>query len=164
MISTANGRLPRRHAQAAIFRLINIPMRILLRLPFATPASRRLMLIEHIGRKTGKHYRQPVSYVRSENGMLTPGGGRWTSNLRTGETVRLRLRGKTVLARPELVREPERVEELLDVMTAQNPMLNRFVPIPRTDDGRLDPSSLALAIQHGFCIVRWHTDAPDARR
>lgn len=163
-MSTPTGRLPRRQARATIFRLVNIPMRVLLRLPFATPASRRLMLVEHIGRKTGKHYLQPVSYVRSEHSMLTPGGGRWTSNLRTGEAVRLRLRGKTVLARPELVREPDSVEELLDAMTAQNPSLKRFVPIPRSDDGRLDPGSLALAIQHGFCIVRWHSDAPDARR
>jgi deazaflavin-dependent oxidoreductase (nitroreductase family) len=142
-MSTPTGRLPRRQARATIFRLVNIPMRVLLRLPFATPASRRLMLVEHIGRKTGKHYLQPVSYVRSEHSMLTPGGGRWTSNLRTGEAVRLRLRGKTVLARPELVREPDSVEELLDAMTAQNPSLKRFVPIPRSDDGRLDPGSLA---------------------
>jgi hypothetical protein len=38
--------------------------RMLLGLPFPTPLGRRLMLVHHTGRKTGKHYRQPVSYVQ----------------------------------------------------------------------------------------------------
>jgi hypothetical protein len=49
-------------------------------------------------------------------------------------------------------------------MAAANPMLNRFVPIPKTADGRLDPGSLALAIRHGFRIVRWHLDQPPQDR
>ena len=52
-----------------IMRAVNVPMRAALSLPFATPLSGNLMLISHIGRKTGKHYRQPVSYVRD---MTTP--------------------------------------------------------------------------------------------
>ncbi|HEY6314559.1 MAG TPA: hypothetical protein VIY52_27700 [Streptosporangiaceae bacterium] len=53
-----------RRAQAAAFRVIDIPMRTLLGLPFPTPLGERLMLVHHTGRNTGKHYRQPVSYVR----------------------------------------------------------------------------------------------------
>jgi hypothetical protein len=34
----------------------------------------------------------------------------------------------------------------------------RYIPIPRGDDGRLDPAALAAAIGHGFRIVRWHLD------
>jgi hypothetical protein len=35
----------------------------------------------------------------------------------------------------------------------------RYIPIPRRDDGGLDPDALAAAIGHGFRIVRWHLDA-----
>lgn len=36
------------------------------------------MLISFAGRKTGKAYRQPVSYVRHGDTLLTPGGGKGT--------------------------------------------------------------------------------------
>ena len=62
-------------------RAVNVPMRAVLSLPFATPLSANLMLISYTGREVGKAYRQPVSYVRDGETLLTPGGGRWTLNL-----------------------------------------------------------------------------------
>src|SRR5207244_9556152 len=82
---------------------LNVPMRFILGLPFATPLSGQLMLLYLTGRKTGKSYQQPVSYVPDGNTLLTPGGGRWKLNLRPGECTRIRLRGRDVLARAELV-------------------------------------------------------------
>jgi len=73
-----------------------------------------------------------------------------------GRPVRIRLRGREVPARPELVREPAEVERLLDVIVAGNPPAGRYIPIPQTADGRLEPTALAAAIDHGFSIVRWH--------
>ena len=67
-----------------------------------------------------------------------------------------RLRGRDVSARPELVREPGEVERLLDVIVAENPPAARFIPLPRQADGRLEPTALAAAIDHGFAIVRWN--------
>jgi deazaflavin-dependent oxidoreductase (nitroreductase family) len=155
-----NRRLPGRQAQAVVFRLVNVPMRIILGLPFPTPLGKRLMLVHHIGRTTGQHYRQPVSYVRDGDVLLTPGGGNWTRNLRRDEPVHIRLRGKNVAARPELIDDSAEVDRLLGVMAAANPALDRFVPIPKTPDGRLDPASLAAAIEHGFRIVKWRLDQP----
>jgi hypothetical protein len=150
----------RRRIQAKVMGLANIPMRRILGLPFATPLGKRLMLVHLTGRRTGKHYRQPVSYVRDGDTLLTPGGGNWKLNLQEGQTVRIRLRGRDITARPEIVRGPEAIEPLLGTMIAANPMVNRFVGIPRTPDGRLDPDRLALAVNHGFAIVRWHPDKP----
>jgi hypothetical protein len=84
-------------------RVVNVPMRVVLGLPFATPLSGRLMLVFLTGRRTGKSYRQPVSYVRQGTTLLSPGGGRWKLNLQQGRPERIRLRGRDVLARPELV-------------------------------------------------------------
>jgi hypothetical protein len=114
------------------------------------------MLISYTGRKSGKAYLQPVSYARDSDTLLTPGGGRWTLNLTGGRAVRLRLRGKNVPARADLVADPEEVEYLLGVIAAENPAATRFIPIPRRADGRLEPDALNAAISHGFRIVRWH--------
>jgi hypothetical protein len=63
--------------RASLMRVINVPMRRLLRLPFATPLSGQLMLISFTGLATGKAYQQPVSYVPDGDTLLTPGGGKW---------------------------------------------------------------------------------------
>jgi len=142
--------------RARIMRAVNVPMRAVLSLPVATPLSANLMLISYTGRKTGKAYRQPVSYARDGEMLLTPGGGRWTLNLAGGRPVRIRLRGREVPARAELVTDAAEVERLLGVITRENPRAARFIPIPRRPDGRLDPDVLGAALSNGFCIVRWH--------
>jgi hypothetical protein len=142
--------------RSGIFRVVNVPMRAVLSLPFPTPLSRNLMLVRFTGRKTGRVYRQPLSYARDGEALLTPGGGRWTLNMEGGRPVRIRLRGRDVSARPELVREPGEVERLLDVIVRENPPAARYIPLPRLADGRLEPNALAAAIEHGFAIVRWN--------
>jgi hypothetical protein len=145
-----------------MMRVINVPMRIVLGLRFATPLSGRLMLVFLTGRRTGKSYRQPVSYVRQGTTLLTPGGGKWKLNLQEGRPERIRLRGRDVLARPELVRDLDEIERLLGVMTAANPRVSTFVAIPTGPDGRLDRARLETAVKYGFRIVRWHLDEPEA--
>ena len=142
--------------QARIMKAVNVPMRAVLRLPFATPLSANLMLVSYTGVKSGKAYRQPVSYARDGETLLTPGGGRWTLNLKDGRKVTLRLRGRDVPAHADLVSDPAEVERLLGVIAIGNPRATRFIPLPRRPDGRLDPDALAAAINHGFRIVRWH--------
>ncbi len=142
--------------RARIMRAVNVPMRAALSLPFPTPLSRNLMLLSYTGRKTGKAYRQPVSYVRDGEVLLTPGGCRWTLSLVGERPVRLRLRGRDVPSRPELVTDPASLERLLGVIADKNPRAAKFIPIPRQPSGRLDPDALEAALRHGFSIVRWH--------
>jgi hypothetical protein len=151
-----------RRAQARFFRMVNVPMRAALSLPFETPLSRRLMLITYTGRRSGKRYRQPLSYVAHDGVLLTPGGGRWKLNLRPGEPVRMHLRGRDVTARPDFVGDPDEVERLLDVMSAANPRVRSFVAIPQGPDGRLDRDRLDAALRYGFRVVRWQVDEPAA--
>jgi hypothetical protein len=138
--------------------LFNVPMRAVLGLPFPTPLSGRLMLLAYTGRKTGKAYRQPVSYVQQGDTLLTPGGGNWKWNLQNGRPVHIRLRGKDVIARPELIKDSDEIERLLAVMTAANPVVGAFVGVPKGPDGRLDRDRLESAIRYGFRIVRWHLE------
>ena len=94
--------------QARMMRVVNVPMRAVLSLPFPTPLSANLMLVSYTGVKSGKAYLQPVSYARDGETLLTPGGGRWTLNLKGGRTVTLRLRGRNVPAQRRLDHRPGR--------------------------------------------------------
>ena len=62
-----------RRIQATVMRIVNVPMRLVLRLPFSTPLGKRLMLVYLKGRKTGREYKKPISYVRDGETLLTPG-------------------------------------------------------------------------------------------
>src|SRR5262249_23150495 len=135
-------------AQARLMRVINVPMQLILGLPFATPLSRQLMLLHLTGRKSGKRYVQPVSYVPDGNTLLTPGGGRWRLNLRPSECVRLRLRGRDVLARPELIRDVDQIALLLRRMQSVNPRITSFVPFGDSR-GEIDHTRLQSAINYG---------------
>jgi hypothetical protein len=146
--------------RSRVMRVLNVPMRAMLGLPFPTPPGGNLMLLRYTGRKTGKAYRVPVSYAREGSVLLTPGGGRWTLGLRGGHPVTLRLRGKDLTARPELVTDQAEVERLIGVIARENPRAAGFIPLPRLPDGRLEPKALAAAISHGFGIVRWHVGTP----
>jgi F420H(2)-dependent quinone reductase len=149
----------RRRRQARLMRMVNVPMRTVLSLPFETPISRRLMLVFFTGRKTGRAYRQPVSYVEDGDVLLTPGGGRWKLNLREGEPIKIRVRGRDVTARPEFVADPGEVEALLRKMMAANPRIASFVPFIGPGD-HIDPDKLRAGIEYGFRIVRWRLDDP----
>jgi deazaflavin-dependent oxidoreductase (nitroreductase family) len=158
MMTTEQPPNPEQMARMARrMRLANVPMRFLLGLPFPTPLSSRLMLVTHTGRKTGRRYRQPVSYVRDGDVLLTPGGGRWTDNLRDGEPVPVRLRGRDVVARPDLVRDPDEVDRLLRRMYERSSSVARFIPF-MGPDGTIDRTKLETALRFGFRVVRWRVD------
>lgn len=147
-------RSPRLARRASIMRVINVPMRMVLGLPFSTPLSRQLMLLFITGRKTGKRYIQPVSYVPDGDTLLTPGGGKWTLNLREGQPVRLRLRGRDVSATPEIIGDAAEVERLLRTMVSANSSVASFVPVVGPG-GQIDRDRVEAAVRYGFRIIRW---------
>jgi hypothetical protein len=147
---------------AFVMRIVNVPMRLILSLPLRTPLGKGLMLAYLTGRKTGKQYKQPVSYVEDDDTLLTPGGGRWKLNLVEGRPERVRLNGEDVFLQPELVRDPDEVERLLDIMSAKNKMTQRFTGLRRDAEGHYDSKRLELMLEHGFCIVRWRRTEPSA--
>jgi len=138
-------------------RTANIVMRRVLNLPFPTPISDKLMLLFYQGRRSGRSYRQPVSYVTDGDVLLTPGGGRWKENLRDGEAITARIHGHKRRITPELVRDPAEVERLLQFMKERSPRLTSFVPF-MSADGTIDRPGLELALARGFCIVRWRVE------
>jgi deazaflavin-dependent oxidoreductase (nitroreductase family) len=154
---TASRKRPlSRRLQARAFRVINVPMRLVLGLPVATPLGGSLMLAFITGRRSGKTYRQPLSYVRDGGTLLTPGGGKWKLNLTAGTAVRIRLRGQDISAMPELISDLGEIDKLLMTMTAANPRAAAFIGVGRDPDGHFGRAELDNAVRYGFRIVRWH--------
>jgi hypothetical protein len=148
--------------RARILRVVNVPMRLALRLPFRTPLNAKLMLLSFTGRKTGRAYLQPVSYVPDGDTLLTPAGGKWKLNLNEGEPIRVWLRGSKTWARPEFVRDPEEIDRLLRLMMTRNPRITSFVPFI-DPDGHIDRGKLEKALSYGFAIIRWRLDRDTPR-
>jgi deazaflavin-dependent oxidoreductase (nitroreductase family) len=163
-MTTTTNRPAARQAQAKFMRFVNVPIRALLSLPLPTPLGSGLMLVHITGRRSGRHYRQPVSYVRHGGALLTPGGGNWKLNLVGGQPVHIRLKGHDITARPELVSDHDQIENLLGVVVAQNPRAARFIRIPRYAAGDFDHDALDNALRQGFRIVRWQPADAEAAR
>lgn len=111
---------PRRRPSAAVFRAANRVVRPLLRSPLHPLLSRRLMLVTYTGAKTGRRYTVPVARYTRSPGEVWAFAARtgWASNLRGGRTVRLRLQGREVAARPAVEEDRRAVADLLRELIA----------------------------------------------
>jgi deazaflavin-dependent oxidoreductase (nitroreductase family) len=112
------------------------------------------MLLSFTGRKTGRSYVTPVSYVREGSSLLVPGGGAWWKNLGNGRPARVRLRGVWTTVTPELVSEPVALAEIMRRMLAANSAIAMFTGIKPGPHGRPDADALERERQRGFIVVR----------
>jgi deazaflavin-dependent oxidoreductase (nitroreductase family) len=140
-----------------VVRYLNPFMRLVLGSRAHRMMSSRLMLLSFTGRKTGRAYTTPVSYVREGTDLLVPGGGAWWKNLASG-SARVRLQGKWQAVTPEVIREPKQLSATLGRMLAVNPAIAVFTGIRLGQDGLPNPKSLDREHQRGFVVVRLHMD------
>lgn len=75
---------------------LNHTMKFVLRSPMHPMVSGKIALITFTGRKSGKSYTTPVSYLRQGDTVYIFTHGRWWRNLSGGRPVMLRLRGKNL--------------------------------------------------------------------
>ena len=139
-------------------RYFNPVARFLLATPLHSLMSGRLMLLSFTGRRTGRSYTTPVSYVRIGDSLLVPGGGAWWRNLEGTSQTQVCLRGVWSAVTPEVITEPIAVAELMQRMLAVNPALGLFTGIKPGLDGRPDAAALARERLRGFVVVRLRLD------
>src|SRR5713226_508079 len=125
-----------------VVRYFNPVARLILATPLHVLMSSRLMLLSFTGRKTGRSYATPVSYVQEGSSLLVPGGGTWWKNLGGGRPAHVRLRGVWTPVTPELVSEPVALAEVMGRMLAANPAIAAFTGIKAGSDGRPDGDAL----------------------
>src|SRR5215468_328337 len=135
--SVAGGPLaaPNPRAQTlSVQRLVNRIVRGLLRTPLVCRlVGGRLITLYIVGRKSGRRYTFPVAYTRHEGILLigTPFG--WGRNLRTGEPVEIRLKGRRRLADVQVLTAEPEVTGAYTVMCRDNhtfAKLNGIASIP----------------------------------
>jgi hypothetical protein len=137
--------------QAAANRIV----RALLRVPLLSRLiGARLIVIDVVGRTTGRHLRVPVAYTRDKDDLLvgTPFG--WGRNLRSGQQVNVLLKGTWRAAEVVVITDEAGVIDAYATMARDNPQFAKFNKISLDENGDPDPADLRLAWAAGARAFR----------
>ena len=133
----------------------NTVTRALLRVPLLNRlAGRRLIVIDVVGRTSGKLYRVPVAYTQQDGELLVGTPFPWGRNLRTGEPVTILLKGRRTRAGVAVLTTEPDVVNAYEVMARDNRQFAAFNKITLDDQGRPDPEDLRLAWAAGARAFR----------
>lgn len=152
-MDTAQAMARRRQAFWWVRTFLNPLAKTILCSPLHGGMSRRLLLITFTGRKSGKPYTTPISYVQHGGTLLLGVGGRWWKNLRGGVPVQVLLRGKTHAGRAETWTDEASMTSAYRSILAENPTQARFMGITTTADGQPEPQAIQQALQRGAAVV-----------
>ena len=127
----------------------------LLRVPLLSRlVGRRLMVIDVVGRTSGKVYRVPVAYTPHDGALLVGTPFPWGRNLRTGEPVTILLKGRRTTADVTVLTGETDVVTAYETMARDNRQFASFNKIGLDEHGVPDPEDLRLAWQAGARAFR----------
>jgi deazaflavin-dependent oxidoreductase (nitroreductase family) len=115
--------------------------------------GRWLLTLYVVGRKTGKRYTVPMAYVPHEGALLLGSGFAWAKNLRTGEPVELRYKGRRRVADVQVITDERGVAEHYEVIVRHNPDFARINKIGIASDGTASPDDLHTAWAAGARVM-----------
>ena len=113
-----------------------------------------LVTVYVTGRKSGRRYAVPVAYTRHEGDLLIGSPFGWGRNLRTGEPVTIRLKGRRRLADVLVLADEQEVVDAYAVMARDNHAFAKFNNIGFDPDGNPVPADLRLAWAAGARAFR----------
>ena len=153
---TESSAIPDPRAQTlAIQGLANRVVRGMLRTPLLSSAmGSRLVTLYIVGRKSGRRYTIPVAYTRDKGDLLigTPFG--WGRNLRTGEPLEIRLKGRRRQADVAAYKDEADVVAAYALMSRDNKAFANFNKIGFGAEGNPNPEDLHLAWMAGARAFR----------
>jgi hypothetical protein len=130
--------------------LANAVVRGILRAPLLSRlAGERLVTLYVVGRTSGKRYTVPVAYCKQGKDLLigTPFG--WGRNLRTGEPLTVRLKGRVMQADVRVLRDEAEVVAAYETMARDNKAFANFNKIRVDAGGNPDQGDLHDAWESG---------------
>jgi len=133
----------------------NVIIRGLLSTPgIASGIGKRLITLYVVGRKSGKHYKIPVAYTSHDGKILigTPFG--WGKNLRTGEPLEVKYKGKRRTTDVEVVKDETGVVALYDLICRDNHQFAKFNKVRLDKAGNPDPTDLREAWEGGARVFK----------
>ena len=123
--------------------LANRIARGLLSTPLVNRAvGRWLVTVYFVGRKSGRRFSLPVSYMSYEGSLLIGTPFSWGRNLRTGVPVEVLLKGKRRPADVQAFTDEATVVDLFGKMAQDNRQFASFNKIGMDADGNPDPNDL----------------------
>ena len=153
---TESGAIPDPRAQTMAMQAVaNRVVRGMLRTPLLSRAvGSRLVTVYVTGRKSGRRYTVPVAYTRQGDDLLigTPFG--WGRNLRTGEPVQVRLKGRLREADVRVYKDEADVTSAYAAMCRDNKQFAKFNKVGFDAAGNPDPGDLHLAWMAGARAFR----------
>ena len=145
---------PRAHT-LALQAPVNRIVRGLLRTPLlGRLVGARLITIYVVGRKSGRRFAVPVAYTNHDGHLLVGTPFPWARNLRTGEPVDLRLRGRRRTADVTVITDEAGVVSDYAIMARDNPQFARFNNISLDDTGQPNATDLHLCWLAGARTLR----------
>jgi deazaflavin-dependent oxidoreductase (nitroreductase family) len=115
--------------------------------------GKRLVTLYIVGRKSGRRYAVPVAYTQFEGSLLVGSQFPWIRNLRTGETVEIRLTGKRRQAQVRVLTDQTGVVEHLALMCRDNHQFAKFNQIALDHNGDPVSEDLHLAWASGARVA-----------
>jgi deazaflavin-dependent oxidoreductase (nitroreductase family) len=136
-------------------RLYNPIVIWLLHSPLHSLMDKSTVLITFTGRKSGKRYTIPVSYVRDGDTlmMISRRVHSWWKNLRGGAQVTLYMQGYTLKARGEVFTDAETVANKILLFLQQFPGYQRLIHIKLSPNGQPENPEVFQRFAQSMVIV-----------
>ena len=138
----------------AVLRVLNPLIKVILRSPLHWPLSRWFAVLSWTGRKSGRQYSTPISYVMDGANVYVTTGDRWWHNVERGRSVGLRLRGRQRRATATPITDRDASLEAHRRLFRDHPWFRWLSGIPGDGHGGADPVALQRALAAGRVLVR----------
>ena len=131
---------------------VNRIVRAVLRSPLHRLLSGNTLLLTITGRKTGKQYTIPISYIQDGDLLTCYTASVWWKNVRGGAPVTVVLRGQKRSGYAESIADdPQRIAEALTHVFRRVPRDARYSGVRLDHGGQPNPADVARAAQ--FLVV-----------
>jgi hypothetical protein len=142
----------------AVYKVVNPILGLIVRSPLHGVISKRLMLLEFTGRKSGKRFRTPVGYVLDGDDVVLSTQSRWKANFRGDTRVALWLGGRRRTGTAQLIDDSAGMADAFATILRGAPDFARFTGINPGPDGRPVPDDLERARAQGYVAIRIKLD------
>ncbi len=128
----------------------------LLRSPLHSLVDEQTMVITVTGRKSGKRYTLPVSYIRDGETLLviSQKDRTWWKNLRNGAQITVFLQGHALQARGETLTDTDMAANILLLILRQVPVYQRLLHLPLDATGQPEHPEALTRLAQDHVIVR----------
>jgi F420H(2)-dependent quinone reductase len=137
----------------AVLGALNPIIRVLLSSPVHWPLSRWFAILSWTGRRSGKPYSTPVSYVQDGSTAWITTGDKWWRNLSDGAPVSMRIGGRWHDARGVAITDRASSCAEHQRLFREHPWFRWLSGIPAAD-GEPDTRAIDRALEAGRTLVR----------